>query len=95
MLSLIKPKNEHLDTKVMTMMLSWIINQIQSTNLYSEDQWVVEDYEQMIYAIKTLHTYLYDQSQSNLTTQDAKILAAYLVEKTKSLKSVIDKLHQK
>jgi hypothetical protein len=45
----------------------------------------------MIYAIETLHTYLYEQKKSNLKKQDAKILAAYLVEKTKVLKSVIDK----
>jgi len=91
-ISIIRPKNDKLDAGVMNIMLSWIISQIQSTGLYSEDQWVLEDYDQMQYAITAIHSYLYDQKQSNLNNQDAKILAAYLVEKTKRIKSIIDKL---
>ncbi len=91
-LSLIRPKNKELDIKTMKFMLSTIINQVQSTNLYTEDQGILADYNQLQYAINTIHTYLYDKNNSNLTEKDAQIMAAYLVEKTKQLKSVIDKI---
>ena len=43
-------------------------------------------------AVFQLHKYLYDQQNSNLSAQDAKLFAAYLVEKMKDLKTAVDKI---
>ena len=88
----IKVNTNKLDTKVMNMMLSSIISQVESTNLYREEQWVIADYEQIQYALDAVYKYLYDQQNSHISAQDAQVFAAYLVEKMKDLKIVIDKL---
>ena len=88
----IKPNTNKLDTKVMNMMLNSIISEVESTNLYKEEQWVIADYEQIQYALDGVYKYLYDQQNSHISAQDAQIFAAYLVEKMKDLKTVVDKL---
>lgn len=91
----IKPKSGKLDTKVMEMMLGTIINQIENTWLYKEEQWVISDYEQIQHALDTIYKFLYDQQNSHVSAQDARVFAAYLVEKMKDLKIVVDKIAQK
>ena len=88
----LKVNTSKLDTKVMNMMLSSIISQVESTNLYKEEQWVIADYEQIQYALDAVYKYLYDQQNSHISAQDAQVFAAYLVEKMKDLKTVVDKL---
>jgi len=88
----IKLNSNKLDTKVMNMMLTTIIDQVQAADLYKEEQGVVADYEQIQYALDGLYKYLYDQQNSNLSAQDAKLFAAYLVEKMKDLKTAVDKI---
>jgi hypothetical protein len=88
----IKLNSNKLDTKVMNMMLTTIIDQVQSANLYKEEQGVVADYEQIQYALDALYKYLYDQQNSNLSSQDATLFAAYLVEKMKDLKIAVEKI---
>lgn len=88
----IKPQTGKLDSKVMDMMLSTIINQIEETHLYKQDQWVIADYEQIQHALDMLYKYLYDQQNSHISSQDAQVFAAYLIEKMKDLKFVVDQI---
>ena len=93
-MTLARPGSDKLDAKVMNMMVSAIMNQFQSPDLYQEGQGVLADYEQIQYAIDATHKYLYDQKNSNLTKEDAQIFAAYLVDKMKGLKKVVDKINK-
>lgn len=91
----IKPNTEKLDAKVMDMMITTIIKQVEETNLYREEQWVIADYEQIQYALDSIYKYLYDQQNSHVSAQDAQVFAAYLIEKMKHLKTVVDKIATK
>lgn len=90
-----KPQAWKLDAKVMDMMLTTIIHQIEETHLYKEDQGVIDDYEQIQHALDTIYKYLYDQQNSHVSAQDAQVFAAYLVEKMKWLKTVVDTIAKK
>lgn len=87
-----KWQTKKLDAKVMDMMINTIIKQVEDTKLYREEQGVIADYEQIQHALDSIYKYLYDQQNSHISAQDAKVFAAYLVEKMKDLKIVIDKI---
>lgn len=76
----------------MDMMLNTIIKQVEDTKLYREEQGVIADYEQIQHALGSIYKYLYDQQNSHVSAQDAQVFAAYLIEKMKDLKSVIDQI---
>lgn len=91
----IKPQSWKLDAKVMDMMLNTIIKQVEDTKLYREEQGVIADYEQIHHALDSIYTYLYDQYNTHISAQDAQVFAAYLIEKMKHLKTVVDKIAKK
>lgn len=56
------------------------------------DEWTIDDdYKKMLYAIKSLHVYLYNGKNSNLNADDAKIFVSYLLWKIQWLKNILDK----
>lgn len=94
-LSIITPQKvseKKFDGKFLEMALSTAYEMIQNTKLQTEDHNVMSDYQQIQYAIDSIHTYLYDKNNSHITAQDAQIFANYLVQKMKSFQDVLDKI---
>lgn len=97
-LSTINPQRivqKKFDAKMMDMLLSTAYQMIQTTKLYTDDHNVMDDYQQLQYAIDAIHTYLYDKKNSHLKEQDAQIFANYLVQKMKGFQIVIDQINKK
>ena len=90
----IQRKTGKLDTKVMDMMLSTMITQLEKTGLYKEEQGMIADYEQIQYALDAVYKFLYDQQNAHISSQDASVFTAYLVEKMKALKAVVGKINK-
>ena len=97
MLSMTSPQqfiHKKFDAKIMDMLLSTAYQMIQTTKLSPDDHNVMDDYQQIQYAIDTIHTYLYDKKNSHLKEQDAQIFAEYLVQKMKRFQVVIDQINK-
>ena len=90
-----KVSEQKFDKKFMEMALSTAHQMIQNTELQTEDHNVMSDYQQIQYAIDTIHTYLYERKKSHLTEQDAQIFANYLVQKMKGFQTIVDKIATK
>lgn len=94
-LSTIKPHHvsqQKFDAKMLQMLLSTAYQMIQTTNIYPDDHNIMDDYQQIQYAIDAIHTYLYDRNNSHIKEQDAQIFANYLVQKMKGFQDVIAKI---
>jgi hypothetical protein len=97
-LSTIKPQSvvhKKFDAKMMEMLLSTAYQMIQTTDLHPDDHNVMADYQQIQYAIDSIHTYLYDKKNSHIKDKDAQIFASYLVQKMKGFQTVIDQINKK
>lgn len=96
-LSMIKPQqvtHQKFDAKMMQMLLSTAYQMIQTTDIYSDDHNVMDDYQQLQYAIDAIHTYLYDRKNSHLNEKDAQIFTNYLVQKMKGFQNVVDQINK-
>ena len=96
-LSMIKPQQvaqKKFDAKMMEMLLSTAYQMIQTTNIYSDDHNVMDDYQQLQYAIDAIHTYLYERKKSHLNEKDAQIFANYLVQKMKGFQNIVDQINK-
>lgn len=96
-LSMIIPQqaaHQKFDAKMMEMLLSTAYKMIQTTDIYSDDHNVMDDYQQLQYAIDAIHTYLYDRKNSHLNEKDAQIFTNYLVQKMKGFQNVVDQINK-
>lgn len=96
-LSTISPHHisqQKFDAKMMEILLSTAYKMIQTTNIYSDDHNVMDDYQQIQYAIDTIHTYLYERKKSHLNEKDAQIFANYLVQKIKGFQNIVDQINK-
>ncbi len=96
-LSMITPQHvsqQKFDAKMMQMLLSTAYQMIQTTDIYSDDHNVMDDYQQLQYAIDAIHTYLYDRKNSHLNEKDAQIFTNYLVQKMKGFQNVVDQINK-
>ncbi len=96
-LSMIKPQqvaHKKFDAKMMEILLSTAYQMIQTTNIYSDDHNVMDDYQQLQYAIDAIHTYLYERKNSHLNEKDAQIFADYLVQKMKGFQNIVDQINK-
>ncbi len=93
--TLIKNQWDELDTKTFETLLQRTMGELEKTDLYKESANVYAEYEELNHAMSSIYTYLYDKKNSNLTAKDAKIFAAYLAGKIKSIKNVIEKIDKK
>lgn len=96
-LSMIIPQqaaHQKFDAKMMEMLLSTAYKMIQTTDIYSDDHNVMDDYQQLQYAIDAIHTYLYERKNSHLNEKDAQIFTNYLVQKMKGFQNVVNQINK-
>ncbi len=96
-LSMIKPHQvaqKKFDAKMMEMLLSTAYQMIQTTDFHPDGHNVMDDYQQLQYAIDAIHTYLYDKKNSHINEKDAQIFTEYLVQKMKGFQNVVDQINK-
>jgi len=81
-----------LDFKSLKVILGWLIKELESKKLYSEDLWVFGDYEQINFAMNKIYTYIYDNKNCNLSQEDIKVFISFVIWKLKNLKDLVDKI---
>ncbi len=65
---------------------SWLIDKW----LYEESGSVLENYDNIKYALESLYRYIYTPRESNLSLRDAKILASFLMNNFKKINELLD-----
>ncbi len=81
---------KHIDKKVMDHIRSLVFERLRQYDVYQDDAWVMDHYQQLLYAVESLYTYIYTKKNSHLTKEDAKVFASYISDRVKKLKDIIE-----